>query len=242
MSAASPPSGDPDAAAPGESGAATPRSAVGSPHPRPAAAPNPRSPRTVAVVRTTTANLASVIAALERLGCRVRTTSDPKVVATAGRLVLPGVGAFAAARTAIASHDLESPLRERIARGRPTLGICLGMQLMAEGSEEAPGVPGLGAMNGVATRYPSGDGLRVPQMGWNRLAPAAGCEIVPAGYAYFANSYRLERAPAGWRPVWCDYGGPFLAAAERGPVVGCQFHPELSGDCGKALLTRWLAA
>ncbi len=206
--------------------------------PPPAARPAPG----VAVVRTTTANLASVIAALERLGCRVHTTADPKVVATAGRLVLPGVGAFAAAQAAIASHDLASPLRERIARGRPTLAVCLGMQLMAEGSEESPGVPGLGAMNGVATRYPKGGGLRVPQMGWNRLAPANGCAIVPAGYAYFANSYRLERAPEGWTPVWCDYGGPFLAAVERGPVVGCQFHPELSGDYGKALLTRWLAA
>jgi len=197
----------------------------------------------VAVVRTGTANLASVVAGFERLGCRVRTIADPRAVAASDRLVLPGVGAFAAARRAIAAHDLEDALRDRIERGRPTLGICLGMQLMAQGSEEAPGVPGLGVLDGVVESYESGaEGWRIPQMGWNLVAPAAGCEIVPHGYAYFANSYRLAAAPRDWLPVWCEYAGPFLAAVERGPVVGCQFHPELSGDYGKALLTRWLEA
>lgn len=198
---------------------------------------------TVTVVRTSTANLASVLAGFEGLGCRVRTTARPAGVARAERLVLPGVGAFAAARRAIASRGLEDVLRDRIEAGRPTLGICLGMQLMASGSEEAPGVPGLGVLDCVAGTYESGDeGWRVPQMGWNLVAPDEGCEIVPRGYAYFANSYRLTTAPGGWRPVWCDYAGRFLAAVERGPVVGCQFHPELSGDYGRALLTRWLEA
>lgn len=200
-------------------------------------------PRAVTVVRTSTANLASVLTGFERLGCTVRTTADPGNVAAADRLVLPGVGAFAAAQRAIASHGLEDALRDRIERGRPTLGICLGMQLMAHGSEEAPGVVGLGVLDGVAGSYESGeDGWRVPQMGWNLVTPAEGCEVVPRGYAYFANSYRLTTAPSDWLPVWCDYAGRFLAAVERGPVVGCQFHPELSGDYGRALLTRWLEA
>ncbi len=202
----------------------------------------PRHPA-VTVVRTSTANLASVLTGFERLGCRVRATDDAGDVAAAERLVLPGVGAFAAAQRAIAAHGLEDALRERIERGRPTLGICLGMQLMATGSEEAPGVAGLGVFDGVVDGYESGEeGWRVPQMGWNLVTPDDRCEIVPRGYAYFANSYRLATAPDGWLPVWCEYAGRFLAAVERGPVVGCQFHPELSGDYGKALLTRWLEA
>lgn len=197
----------------------------------------------VTVVRTSTANLASVLSGFEGLGCRVRTTARPEGVARAERLVLPGVGAFAAARRAIASHGLKEALRDRINAGRPTLGICLGMQLMAQGSEEAPGVPGLGVMEGIVKSYQSGEaGWRVPQMGWNRVEPSEGCAIVPGGYAYFANSYRLVRAPAGWLPVWCEYAGRFLAAVEQGAVVGCQFHPELSGAYGRVLLNRWLEA
>ena len=198
---------------------------------------------TVTVVRTSTANLASVRSGFERLGCRVRTTASPQGVTRAERLVLPGVGAFAAAQRAIAARGLEDALRDRIGAGRPTLGICLGMQLMARGSEEAPGVPGLGVIDGVVEGYDRGAaGWRVPQMGWNRVVPAGGCVIVPGGYAYFANSYRLAEAPGDWLPVWCEYAGRFVAAVERGAVVGCQFHPELSGAYGRAVLTRWLEA
>ena len=197
----------------------------------------------VTVVRTSTANLASVVTAFERFGCSVCTTADPGVVARADRVILPGVGAFAAARTAIDGHGLQDALRERMLRGSPTLGICLGMQLMAQGSEEAPGVAGLGLLDGVVQSYGEEDPeLRIPQMGWNLVRPAEGCRIVGRGYAYFANSYRLATVTPGWLPVWSEYGGRFVAAVERGPVVACQFHPELSGAFGNTLLSRWLAA
>ena len=197
------------------------------------------------MVRTGTANLASVETALRRLRCEVEFVADADAVARADRLVLPGVGAFAAARHAVAASGLEDALRERIVQGRPTLGVCLGMQLMARGSEEAPGVPGLGVLDAVAERF--GDAQRVPQMGWNRVVPTNGSRIVPEGFAYFANSYRLTRLATGdqgddWRPAWSDYGGRFLAAFERGAVVGCQFHPELSGAYGRTLIARWLAS
>ncbi len=198
-------------------------------------------PISVTAVRTGVANLGSVVAAFERLGCAVRVTTDLERVVGADRLVLPGVGALAAARAELDRHGLAEALRERILEGRPTLGICLGMQLMAQGSDEAPGVPGLGVVQGRVEAYPERDPpLRLPQMGWNRVAPDPGCRVVPQGYAYFANSYRLPDADPPWLVARSDYGGPFASAIERGPVVGCQFHPELSGAYGAALLSRWI--
>ncbi len=188
------------------------------------------------------ANLASVLTGFERLGCQVHMIDSPAEVQAAERLVLPGVGAFGAAMAALEERGLIQSLRARIEAGRPTLAICLGMQLLGRSSEESPGVRGLDIFCGAATCTPTTEpGIRVPQMGWNRVMPAAGCRVVPDGYAYFANSYRLSDCPSGWQPVWCDYGGRFLAALERDAIVGCQFHPELSGTFGKQLLRGWLA-
>ena len=120
--------------------------------------------------------------------------------------------------------------------GRPTLAICLGLQLLAVRSEEAPGTTGLGVLATAVTRLP--DSVSVPQLGWNLVR---GGELVRDGHAYFANSYRLTQAPEGWRGVWADHGGPLVAALERGPQLLCQFHPELSGGWGHELLGRWLA-
>ncbi len=196
---------------------------------------------TVHIVRTGTANLASVRAAFVRQKREVVITSDPGMVENAPALVLPGVGAFAPAMGELQSAGLVGPLQRRLFAGRPTLCICLGCQLLAESSEESPGHAGLGIFSSRVRRF-TGD-VRIPQMGWNTVLPSPGCRLLTPGVVYFANSFRLDHSqlPTGWVGATTEYAGTFLAAAERGPILACQFHPELSGDYGHALLARWLA-
>ncbi len=193
----------------------------------------------IIVVRTGTANLASVLAGLDKLGLPARTSNAPQDVQQAERLILPGVGAFGAAMDRLQSDGLVEPLRDRISAGGPTLAICLGMQLLFDGSDESPGYAGLGVAAGQIKQF-TGD-VRIPQMGWNRIAAGGNCRALQSGYVYFANSYRATQVPAGWSGAMADHGGPFVAAIERGPVVACQFHPELSGAFGLALIRRWLS-
>ena len=195
----------------------------------------------VVVVPTGTANLASVRAALERAGAAPRLASGADDVLGAARLVLPGVGSFGAARASLEAQELAAALRARAADGRPLLAICLGLQLLAEASDESPGVAGLALFPGRVTRF-AAEGIRVPQLGWNAVEPDACCRLLARGHAYFANSYRLEAAPEGWHAAWSDHGGRFVAALERGSALACQFHPELSGAWGQALVARWLEA
>lgn len=192
----------------------------------------------VAVVQTGTANTASVIAGFRRLGATPTVTTNSDDVRNAHRLVLPGVGAFAAAMEQLQSLDLIDPLRERITNKKPTLTICLGLQLLLEGSQESPGIGGLGMIPGEATRFP--DHVLVPQLGWNKISVSPGCKLLADGYAYFANSYRLEFAPDDWACATSEHGGSFVAAIEQDTLLACQFHPELSGRWGHELLARWL--
>ena len=123
-------------------------------------------------------------------------------------------------------------------QGRPTMAVCLGLQMLVETSEESPGLKGLGAAPGHVTRFPRG--MAVPQLGWNQITPEPGARLLKKGYAYFANSYCLRQAPEGWKAATADYGGPFVGAMERGAVLACQFHPELSSSFGLELMRRWL--
>lgn len=194
----------------------------------------------VIVVSTGSANLASVFAGLERCGAVPRLCETPDDILSAAHVVLPGVGAFGAAMARLREAGFVEPLRERYAAGRPTLAVCLGLQLLGETSEESPGISGLGIIAGGVERFP--DTVRVPQFGWNMVTAAAECRLLASGYAYFANSYRLAVPPEGWHAAIAVHGDPFVAAFERGGQLACQFHPELSGPWGQALLTRWLAA
>jgi len=197
------------------------------------------SGREIVVCRTGTANLASVFAGLRRAGGTPRMADHPDDVRDAGHVMLPGVGAFGAAMASLNDSDMADPLRERMASGRPTLSICVGLQLLGTTSEESPGTEGLGVVDAAFTRFP--ETVRVPQFGWNPIGVDGGCRTLEDGYAYFANSYRLIAPPEGWSVAMADHGGAFVAAMERGAVVACQFHPELSGAYGRALLTRWIA-
>lgn len=182
--------------------------------------------------------MASIIAAFERLGCSVRLTTNATEVENADRAILPGVGAFGAGMDTLNSNNLSSCLKTRIACNKPTLAVCLGMQLLAESSEETPGVSGLGVITGHVKRFPQE--MRVPHFGWNQVIADEGSRFISTGFAYFANSYRLITAPPPWISATCSYGFPFVAAVEQGNVLACQFHPELSGDWGAELLARWL--
>jgi imidazole glycerol phosphate synthase glutamine amidotransferase subunit len=193
----------------------------------------------VILIRTGTANLASVMAAMDKLNVPARISNNPSEIAQAERLILPGVGAFGPAMDRLRADGLVEPLRDRIEAGRPTLAICLGMQLLFDGSDETPGCAGLGVASGHIQRFVGN--MRVPQMGWNRITADEGCHTLASGYVYFANSYRAVDIPAGWRGATADHGGRFVAAIERGAVVACQFHPELSGAFGLGLIARWLS-
>jgi glutamine amidotransferase len=190
------------------------------------------------VVDTGSANLASVGAALRRAGVTPTISADAEAVRRARRVVLPGVGAFGAVMTRLRENGLAEALRERIMAGGSLLAICLGMQLLAESSEEDAGITGLAIFDARVRRL---DGaLRIPQLGWNLVTPDAGATSVSSGFAYFANSFAISDAPTGWTASRSEYGAPFIAAVERGNQLACQFHPELSGAWGADLIQRWI--
>ncbi len=196
----------------------------------------------VIVVPTGAANLASVGASLDRVGAGWALARDVAEVRDAVAVVLPGVGSFGHAMASLREAGLVDVLRERIAAGNATLGICLGMQVLARGSEETPGAAGLGVVDGVVRRL-TGQGVRVPQMGWNLVRPW-GQGHVEAGYGYYANSYAFtepeELARQGWSVSVTTHGQTLAAAIQKGTLLFTQFHPELSGAWGRTLLARWL--
>lgn len=193
----------------------------------------------VSIVPTGTANLASVEAAFIRLGHRPVLRTDPRVVTETERVVIPGVGTFGAAMGAIDDMGLRRSLRQRIEANRPTLAICVGMQLLADTSDESQGARGLGAVAAHVARFdPS---VKVPQLGWNLVQPDERSRFVTPGWAYFANSYRIDAAPPGWAVSVSEHGGRFASALERGEILALQFHPELSGAWGQSVLRTWLS-
>ena len=202
----------------------------------------------IAVLDYGIGNLRSAEKALQHVGADARLVADPAEVEHADAVVLPGVGAFGPCAEALRSSGLEEAARRAIASGLPFFGICIGLQLLYEGSDEAPGVRGIGIMAGTVRALPPG--VKCPQMQWNRLqrepgrssAMLAGLEEAP--WAYFVHSFAPDPSgdDADTVVATCDYGGAVVAAVERGPLWGAQFHPEKSGRVGLAMLANFVAA
>lgn len=186
-------------------------------------------------------NLRSVSKALEYIGAAAFITGDKDEAKAADAIIFPGVGAFIGAIGAFMNAGFDECLRDAINAGKPTLGICLGMQMMMNSSEEDGATAGLAIFDGDVTRFPQSN-LKVPHMGWNSITPNPACPLfngVPSdAYVYFVHSYRVAGVH-DYTAASCDYGKTFTAAVYRGNLFGTQFHPEKSGDIGLAMLRNF---
>lgn len=195
----------------------------------------------LAVIDYKAGNLTSVIKALESLGVKdALVTAQPEDVLAADRIILPGVGHFAATRL-LAQTGLTDAIRASIADKRPFLGVCVGMQWLFEGSTEAPEVPGLGSFTGMCERFPST--VKSPHVGWNSLEVSSSSRLLKNvadnSFVYFTHSYRAPLTE--FCGASTEYGGVFTAAVERDNLMGVQFHPEKSGDAGLQVLRNFLS-
>jgi imidazole glycerol-phosphate synthase subunit HisH len=193
----------------------------------------------IAIIDYKAGNLTSVKKAFDHLGAQTVVTSDPRQVATADKLVLPGVGHFAAT-SALNDSGLRDVIVDSIERHVPFLGICVGMQWMLASSEEAPDTRGLALWPGECSHFPVN--VKSPHVGWNSLRIRNGPTrllrgISPGSYVYFTHSYRVPLLDS--TSAECEYGGGFSAAVERDNLFGVQFHPEKSGAAGLAILNNF---
>lgn len=194
----------------------------------------------VAVIDYGIGNLRSAQKALQHVGADARLTADAGLIADAAAVVLPGVGAFGRCMEALTSSGLDGVVADAATSGRPFLGICVGMQLLYEGSEESPATPGLGIVGGSVLRLP--DDVKRPQMQWNVLRRTGRAEMLVGlpdpVWVYFVHSYAPERTAD--TVAVCDYGTDLTSAVEVGPVWATQFHPEKSGSVGLEILSRFV--
>ena len=195
----------------------------------------------IAIIDYGAGNLHSVKNALDFLGADSVITGDAETIFAADKVILPGVGAFGDAMAALSAAGLDGVIRRIAADGTPLLGICLGLQLMLEESEEAPGVGGLGIFKGKCVKIPD-HGLKIPHMGWNSLELGKESRILSGGeYVYFVHSYYLTTPETDAVAAYTEYGERLGVALERDNIFAVQFHPEKSGDAGMEILKRFIA-
>lgn len=196
---------------------------------------------TIAVIDYDAGNTANVLRALNKIGVDAVLTADQAVIQSADGLILPGVGAFPTAMAELEKRDLIATIKSAVATSTPLLGICLGMQLLLDASEEHVLTDGLGLIPGICRAIPAGDNLKVPHMGWNQLdvvKPTALTANLQDSAVYFVHSYFTDVAP-DYLDVTADYGIKVPAMISHDHVYGAQFHPEKSGDVGLGILEKF---
>ena len=198
----------------------------------------------IAIIDYDAGNIRSVEKALLYLGQEAVITRDPKIILGADGVILPGVGAFGDAMGKLHTYGLMQVIRQCVQENKPFLGICLGLQLLFESSEESPGVTGLGVLKGKVVRLPAEAGLKIPHIGWNDLKfPNSGRlfkGLKEGAFVYFVHSYYLTAKEPDIVTATTEYGTVIHASVEKGNVFACQFHPEKSSEAGLTILRNFI--
>lgn len=199
----------------------------------------------IAILDYDAGNIKSVEKAMQLLGQEVTVTRERETILRADKVILPGVGAFGDAMDKIRQYGLYEVIHEVVDKGTPFLGICLGLQLLFERSEESPKAEGLGVLKGEILRIPETPGLKIPHMGWNSLKlqnhGRLFADLPDEPYVYFVHSYYLKAADEGIVTAATEYGTQIHASVEQGNVFACQFHPEKSSDVGIQILRNFVS-
>lgn len=198
----------------------------------------------IAIIDYDAGNIRSVEKALESLGAEYRLTRDCAEIAGADKVILPGVGAFGDAMKRLNEYGLVDVIHRVVDKGTPFLGICLGLQVMFDRSEESPGVKGLSLLPGEVVRFSGADGLKVPQIGWNSLSVKQGSRLLKGIYSgsfvYFVHSYYVNATDKNDVIATANYGETADVAVEHNNIFGCQFHPEKSSSIGIKILNNFV--
>ncbi len=197
----------------------------------------------IAIIDYGAGNIKSVSKAMKFIGCECVVTRDKDTILNSDGAILPGVGSFGDTMSTMAQYKITDTVTDYIKSGKPFLGICLGLQLLFPESEESPGIRGLSVFDGTITKIPSGNGLKIPHIGWNSIEIKNGSRLFRGiesnAYVYFVHSYYLKAADRSIVAAKTDYGVSIDAAVESGNVFATQFHPEKSGETGLKILNNF---